>query len=139
MKKLIIACLLLATPWFAAAAEEFTLTLPAQEDIAEAPAFEAQANQRRSFNFGQVWVGQRRTTDFVLGAGNFPIRVHDMRVSGRFYDGQTNCPAILFPGQRCVIRVSYWPGRSGNHYGRMTLWVANDRLTVDLFGRAIGR
>lgn len=135
-----IAGLLMLTPWFASAAEEeFTLTIGDQETAVEAPSFETQANQRRSFNFGQVWVGQRRTTDFILGARNFPVRVHGMNVSGRYYDGQTNCPAVLFPGQRCVIRVSYWPGRAGNHYGRMTLWVANDRLTVDLFGRAIGR
>lgn len=141
MKKIILGLFLLAAPLMASADEEFTLTLPEQApaEITDSVALQPEANQYRSFNFGQVRVGQRRVADFVLGAGNFPLRVHGMNVQGRFFDGGSNCPSILFPGQRCVIRVSYWPRQSGNHFGRMTLWVGNDRMVVDMRGRAMGR
>ncbi len=139
MKKIFLTLVLLIAPLMASADEDYTLTLPEQDIATDSVTLQPEANQYRSFNFGQVWVGQRRSADFVLGAGNFPLRVYGMNVQGRFFDGQTNCPSILFPGQRCVIRVFYGPRQQGTHFGRMTLWVGNDRLTVDMRGRAIGR
>jgi hypothetical protein len=123
----------------AQAGEEYTLTMPQQDVVSDSVTLQPEGYARRSFNFGTVWVGQTRYADFVLRAGNFPLRIHGLNVTGRYYNASTNCPNVLFPGQACLIRASYSPWQQGSHFGRITLWVANDVLEVDLWGRAQGR
>lgn len=140
MKKIILILTILAAPMFAAAEEnEYTLELPGQEQSTDSVTMDPQRRIERDFNFGRVWVGQRRVAEFVLGAGRFPLRIWGMNVNGRFFDGRSNCPSLLLPYQRCVIRVIYMPWREGFHHGRLRVWVGDDRLIVHLYGRARDR
>lgn len=137
MKKFIFMLSILAAPLFASAQADYTITPMDEDSVMASPlSVDAQGVQRGSYDFGMLWVGQTRYTNFVLGAGNFPVRVHGMDVQGRFFDGSTNCPSLLLPGQRCTVRVAYWPRQGGNHFGRLNVWVANDRILIDLYGRA---
>ncbi|KYG65977.1 hypothetical protein AZI86_02605 [Bdellovibrio bacteriovorus] len=136
MKKLILILSILAAPFFANAETDYTITSSDDGFAAQTSEVQPDRNYSRSYDFGRVWVGQRRYTDFVLQAGRFPLQVRGLSINGRFFGGDTNCPSLLFPGQRCIIRASYAPRMSGNHYGQLRLWVANDTMIVHLSGRA---
>lgn len=136
MKKLIIIFSILAAPLFAHAESDYKITMEGEDFVTQNSEIQPERNYSRSYDFGRLWVGQRRSANFILEAGRFPLRVHGLSVNGRFFDGGTNCPSLLFPGQRCVVRAFYWPRMGGNHYGQLRLWVADDTMTVHLYGRA---
>ena len=138
MKKLILIFSILVAPMFAHAESDYKITVQGEDFVTQNSELQPERNYSRSYDFGRVWVGQRRTANFVLEAGRFPLRVHGLNVNGRFFDGATNCPSLLFPGQRCVVRATYWLRMEGHHYGQLRLWVANDTMTVHLNGRAWG-
>lgn len=138
MKKLILILSVLAAPIFANAEADYKITMAGEDFVTQSAEVRPDRNYSRNFDFGRVWVGQRRAADFILEAGRFPIRVYGLNVNGRYFGGSTNCPSLLFPGQRCIVRATYWPRNDGHHFGQLRLWVADDTMTVHLHGRAWG-
>lgn len=138
MRKLVLLLFLLVAPSISSAEEAIEETAGESVTLEVTPTEGAQIEGQRiyHYNFGHVYVGERRRADFFLSAGAFPLRVRGMSVWGPYYNASTNCPNVLLPRQTCTIRVHYWPGSPGIHHGQLNVFAGNDRLRVRLHGAA---
>jgi hypothetical protein len=133
MKNLILIFLVSVVPFFAFAESQVEVVTP------QAMSFAAGGGDTvLSHNFGSVFVNSRVYVDLIITAkGDAPTELRRMDIAGMDFDAYTNCPDSLPVGQKCTVRITYWPHYKGMDNGRLYLTFSNSRTIINLFGRAI--
>ncbi len=95
-------------------------------------------DQYMNFNFGNQFLHSRSYLDLTLTAnGPNPVHVRGVVMQGSEYEAYTNCPAILYPGQRCMTTVYFVPRYQGTHWGELNFLLRDHRIVVQLVGYGI--
>ena len=98
---------------------------------------EVQPKARYSHDFGLVWVNQRAYTNYtVTNTGTTPLSFKDAIIYGGDFSAYHSCNKILMPNDKCSFEITYWPIFEGFHSGQFILSFIEDRIIVDLWGRA---
>jgi hypothetical protein len=110
----------------------------AQAEIEVSPALTGE-DQYYNYNFGSTFVNSRKYVDFtVTSVGDEPLQLQKLLIAGGFvFDAQTNCPASLPVGQKCIVRTFFWPREKRLYSGRLYIVFAHGRSIVNLGGRGI--
>ena len=90
----------------------------------------------RSFNFGVVPVNFMNYADFTVSAsGTAPTQIHGIWWWGApIFGTTTNCPSVLQPNQKCIVRVSFMPRAQAFYQGRVQINADQDQFVLDLAG-----
>lgn len=95
-------------------------------------------DQTLSYNFGTQFVNSRSYVDFTLTAkGPDATVIRKFWVRGISYDASTNCPETIEVGNKCTIRVYFWPTSEGAHWGDVGLNLNDGNIYIRLFGNAV--
>lgn len=113
-----------------------TVTLSGTAEPVPAPSL---AVSPTSLTFGLQTVGTISPSQAVtvLNAGNAPMTINNISISGSFQSTNT-CPAELALGASCTVDVSFVPTQPGNSTGTLTVETSapNSPQTVNLSGAA---
>lgn len=92
-----------------------------------------------SYNFGRVYVGDRRNATFTLrNSSSLPIIIQDIDINGNGFDGGDNCPRVLLRGDRCRVRVSFRPHNNGQYRGEVDMELSgHEDIRIRLRGRGV--
>lgn len=91
------------------------------------------------YNFGPTLVHTTKVARFFLrNNGFFPFLINDIDTDGHRFAHQENCPGLLWPGQRCSIRVFFRPNSIGLFFGRLEIdLTGREDIIVNLRGRGV--
>ncbi|MEK2646401.1 choice-of-anchor D domain-containing protein [Bdellovibrio sp. BCCA] len=91
------------------------------------------------YNFGRTLVNTTKSVRFYLrNNGRFPFYINSINTNGDRFRDEENCPGVLWPGQRCTIRVLFRPNQVGLFTGSLEVdLIGREDTIVNLRGRGV--
>ncbi len=91
------------------------------------------------YDFGRTLINTTKSVRFYLrNQGRFPIYINDIDTDGNGFWDNENCPSLLWPGQRCSIRVFFRPQYLGTFLGQTDISLTgSEDIRVHLRGRGV--
>ena len=98
----------------------------------------APRDQYLSANFGITFVHMSQYRDWTItNTGLSDLNINKIIIRGVMFDAQTNCPRIMLPKKKCLLRARYNPFTEGFHSGQLdVIFNEGGNIYIDLYGNA---